>query len=235
MDPPTRPHRPFSPAPRRIIPLMAVKFESPNHSPHSAPPRPSSGIVPLMDIVFPNHPPFTASPPSPRLMSLMEKPTRKLKFPKRPHVFSAPAPVPQNIVPLMEIKFPHQIFPSPSPPPPPLMSLKVKPPRKFVPQSPEITHKNVSPTGGLVLSICTPKNRVKFSPSSTVCSRCHKTSGHKLGKCSTCNRARYCGINCQAAHWPIHHHFCTKATPIENCKSPPKKSVSWAPTTLFSP
>jgi hypothetical protein len=31
-----------------------------------------------------------------------------------------------------------------------------------------------------------------------------------LRKCSRCKMVRYCGIDCQRAHWPVHKHVCSK-------------------------
>ena len=46
-----------------------------------------------------------------------------------------------------------------------------------------------------------------------VCWNCHATEaldGGKLSKCSGCNKARYCGSECQAEDWERHKEYCEK-------------------------
>jgi hypothetical protein len=45
-------------------------------------------------------------------------------------------------------------------------------------------------------------------PSRRVCSMCGTFSEKQLHSCSKCRRARYCGRDCQKAHWPLHKMEC---------------------------
>jgi ankyrin repeat protein len=41
------------------------------------------------------------------------------------------------------------------------------------------------------------------------CTVCHKSSQReRLKKCSVCERAKYCGVECQTAHWKAHKREC---------------------------
>ena len=48
-------------------------------------------------------------------------------------------------------------------------------------------------------------------------------AGRGLKQCARCQRVRYCGVECQHAHWPEHKPKCSKAAPKAVSKKEKKK------------
>ena len=69
-----------------------------------------------------------------------------------------------------------------------------------------------------------------------VCSRCKKKPEHKLGKCSSCKQAQYCGVGCQVTDWPTHRQSCNMiAGKAHNSLPPtpvPEDSLSYVVTLM---
>ena len=57
-----------------------------------------------------------------------------------------------------------------------------------------------------------PDEHIEYMEHRTYCANLGCV-GQGLKACARCKRVRYCGVECQRAHWPQHKPDCSKPTP----------------------